>query len=120
MLKVYLYDAISRVRITSHDFLAASSVHIGRLLPNDIAHIVKADSFTKSDNLRVNGDHFISAIIGSPCELVTNIDTQPTAVFQHAETLHPNEVQIVDVFLIGIIKAYLVAIAIIFQLPVWR
>jgi hypothetical protein len=88
-------------------------------LPNNGAHVIKANSFTKLNNLGSDWDYFVASVIYRSRELVSDIYTQPTSLVQDPMAFIPDQIQIVYIFFVGIVKPDLFPVSVIFQLPIW-
>ena len=53
-------------------------------------------------------------------ELVADVDTKPASLVKHPVALAPDQIEIVDVVLIGVVVAYLLFCAVVLELPVGR
>lgn len=51
----------------------AGSVGCRYLLPNNCAHIVKANGFTEFDNLSPDGNYLVPSIINRACKLISDV-----------------------------------------------
>lgn len=117
---VEFQDAVSRIGIGSHLHTAARCVRRCDFLPDDSTHVVEADVLAKPDDLLADGNDLVSSVVNGARKLITNVDTQPAAVVNNAVTFFPDEVEVVDVILVAVVKADLIVGAIVFQLPVRR
>ena len=117
---INLDNSISWIGERSHNRGAARRVTGRHFLPDNGPHVVETDGFTEFDDLGSDGDYFISPIINRPSELITDIDAQAAAVVQNTVAFFPCEVKIVDVLFVGIMKANLLNIVVILELPVRR
>jgi len=120
-LIINLEDAVSWVGKGTHNGCPARGVGGSYLLPDDCAHVIHSESLAELDDLGSDGDDFVATVIDGARELVTNVDAEPTSFVQHAKALFPNEIQIVDVALVGVVKTQLVLVSVVLELPVgWR
>ena len=119
-LVVELDDAIARERIGTHHRATTRAVCGGHLLPDDGAHVVEADRFAESNDLRADGNHFVAAIVGGAGELIADIDTEATPWTEHPMAFGPHQIQVVDVILVGVAESDLLIPAVVLQLPVRR
>ncbi len=119
-LIVQLEDAVARIGERAHDRGAAGRVAGGHFLPDDGAHVVKAYGLAELDDLRADGNDFVTAIVHGTRKLVADVHAQPAALGQDPVTFGPDEVQVIDVSLVAVVEADLPAVAVVFQLPVGR
>jgi hypothetical protein len=87
-------------------------------LPYHSPHIIKTDYFTKFYYFGPDRNNFVAAIINRPGKLITDINAQSATVLYNTVAFIPNQIKIVDILLITVIKSYLVTAAVIFQLPI--
>ena len=120
ILKVKLYNSITRMGETTHYSPSPCSIHSRSFLPDNLPHKVKAYRLTKADNLRMYRNYFITTVIYRSSKLVSYIDTETTTIMKHTITLFPYQIQMIYIILIGIIEAYLFISTIVFQLPIRR
>src|SRR3989338_1629103 len=118
---IELQNPVSRIRKRTHDRSAACCITSGNFLPYHSPHIIKTNCFTKLYYFGSNRNDFVTAIINRPGKLITYVNAQSTSTLYNAIAFIPNQIKIVNILLITVIKSYLVTTAIIFQLPIrWR
>jgi hypothetical protein len=83
-------------------------------LPDYGAHVIKPYAFTKFNNLSSYGYYFISAVINSAGELVANIYAKTATVVQDPVAFFPDQIQVIDIIFVTVIKTYLVFVPIVF------
>jgi len=89
-------------------------------LPYDTPHIIESDSLAKADNLGMDRDNLITAIVHRPCELVAYVDAQPAPGHKDSMTFTPYQIQMIDIGFVCIIETYLSGASVILQLPIRR
>ena len=113
-LVIQFQDPVPRIRVGSHLHTTTGRVRSGNFLPDNGPHIVKADGLAKSNDLLPDRDDFVPAVINGTRKLVADIHTQFAAIMEHTITFVPNEIQIIDVALVGFVIPDLIARPIIF------
>ena len=85
----------------------------GDLLPDDGSHVIKARAFAELDDLGPYRDHLISSIVNGTGELIPYVNTQATTLMKNPVAVIPNQVQIINIFLIGVVEPYLFSVSIV-------
>src|SRR5574344_1273251 len=114
IFKIKLYNTIARIWETAHNSTASGCIHCGGFLPNNLSHKIETYCFAETDNFGMNGNYFISSIINRTGKLVANIDTQTATIVQYAKTFFPNQIQMINIIFVTVIKPDLAVGSIIF------
>ena len=92
----------------------------GDLLPDHGSEVVEADVFAELDDLGADGDDLVAAVVHGPGELVSDVDAEPASGMEDPSGFAPDEVEVVDVLLVGVVEPDLVSVSVVLQLPVGR
>ena len=85
----------------------------GDLLPDHGSEVVEADVLAELDDLGADGDDLVAAVVHGPGELVSDVDAKPAAGMEDPSGLVPDEVEVVDVVLVGVVEPDLVSVSVI-------
>ena len=64
---------------TAHYCCTTCGIGSGDFLPDDGAHVIKANCFTKFDYFRSDGDYLVTAIVNRTSKLVANVNAKPAS-----------------------------------------
>src|SRR3989338_8808986 len=115
---IKLQNPVSRVRKGPHNRSAACCITGGNFLPYHSSHIIKTNCFTKLYYFGSNGNDFVAAIINRPGKLITYVNAQSASILYNTIAFVPNQIKIINILFISVIKSYLVTAAIVLQLPI--
>ncbi len=101
------------MRKRAHYSRAAGRVARRDLLPDYRSHVIESNCLAELYYLGPYRDNFVSAVVNGTSKLVSDIYAQTTSIMENTKTLVPNEVQIVYVILIAVIKTYLTTVTIV-------
>lgn len=99
--------------IGTHYRCAPRCIHRCFFLPDDCPHVIKANGFAETDNLSSDGNNLVAAVIDSPGKLISDINNETAPRMKHTVTFFPDQVQMVNIALVRIVKSYLIIIPII-------
>jgi len=119
-LVIKLENAVPGIGKASHDRSATGGIGCGDLLPDHRAHIVEPYNLTKLDDLHPDRNNLVPAIVNRTGKLVTDINAESAARMQHPLAFAPNQVQVVDIAFVTLVKADLLLRSVVLELPVGR
>src|SRR3989338_2138734 len=110
---IKLQNPVSRVRKGPHNRSATCCIASGNFLPYHSSHIIKTNCFTKFYYFSSDGNDFVAAIINRSGKLIAYVNAQSTSILYNTIAFIPNQIKIVNILFISMIKSYLVATAIV-------
>jgi len=119
-LVVQLEDSVPGIGEGAHDRGPAGGMAGGDFLPDHGSEVVEADVFAELGDLGTDGDDLVASIVHGAGELVPDVDAEPAPGVEDPSGLVPDEVEVVDVVLVGVVEPDLVSVSVVLELPVGR